>query len=310
MTFLSRFRLSRATVFLLISVLSLLPAASEEPPVRRTDNPWVVLRAFLVSYPERIQGVDFDASLKEWFMVIGDRRLYWAGGRLLPKEDLSKADSFRPYVDYLYPRVIPDPATFSPETVAGLSNQVLAEQRKNAPAYDMAFYDALYDGATRVKIESHIVRIDYLGKRVSVHENIIEPLKRVEAKINELAKSDPETATFVASISSIEGYNWREIADSPSRSNHSWGIAVDILPKNWGKKNIYWNWISYWSDRWMLIPLERRWMPPEAVVNVFESEGFIWGGKWLLWDNMHFEYRPELLVLRDWGYTGKVTDEP
>ena len=58
MTFLSRFRLSRATVFLLISVLSLLPAASEEPPVRRTDNPWVVLRAFLVSYPERIQGVD------------------------------------------------------------------------------------------------------------------------------------------------------------------------------------------------------------------------------------------------------------
>ena len=101
-------------------------------------------------------------------MVIGDRRLYWAGGRLLPKEDLSKADSFRPYVDYLYPRVIPDPATFSPETVAGLSNQVLAEQRKNAPAYDMAFYDALYDGATRVKIESHIVRIDYLGKRVSV----------------------------------------------------------------------------------------------------------------------------------------------
>ncbi|MDR3191497.1 MAG: M15 family metallopeptidase, partial [Treponema sp.] len=26
----------------------------------------------------------------------------------------------------------------------------------------------------------------------------------------------------------------------------------------------------------------------------FENEGFIWGGKWGLYDNMHFEYRPEL----------------
>ncbi|NUM57423.1 MAG: M15 family metallopeptidase, partial [Bdellovibrionaceae bacterium] len=26
----------------------------------------------------------------------------------------------------------------------------------------------------------------------------------------------------------------------------------------------------------------------------FESEGFIWGGKWNHYDTMHFEYRPEL----------------
>ena len=24
------------------------------------------------------------------------------------------------------------------------------------------------------------------------------------------------------------------------------------------------------------------------------SEGFIWGGYWAIWDNMHFEYHPEL----------------
>lgn len=299
----------RAVIGLLLAVFASALTA-DDAPVRRTDNPWVVLRAFLVSYPDRIQGVDFDTAAKEWFMVIDNRRLYWAGGRLLPKEDLAKADSFRPYVDYLYPHDIPDPESLSEETIAGLNNQVLAERRKNALVYDMAFYDALYDGATRVKIESHIVRFDYLGKRVSVHENIVAPLKRVESKLNNLAKGDPEVAAFLGSISSIEGYNWREIADSPSRSNHSWGIAVDILPKNWGKKNIYWNWISYWNDEWMLIPLERRWMPPTAVVETFESEGFIWGGKWLLWDNMHFEYRPELLALRAWGYTGKLTDEP
>ena len=40
--------------------------------------------------------------------------------------------------------------------------------------------------------------------------------------------------------------------------------------------------------------LESRWNPPDPVIRAFEKEGFIWGGKWPLYDNMHFEYRPEL----------------
>jgi len=49
----------------------------------------------------------------------------------------------------------------------------------------------------------------------------------------------------------------------------------------------------------MFIPLKNRWMPPDAVIACFEREGFVWGGKWTVWDNMHFEYRPELLAARD-----------
>ena len=48
----------------------------------------------------------------------------------------------------------------------------------------------------------------------------------------------------------------------------------------------------------MLIPLSQRWMPPKAVVDIFEQHGFVWGGKWVLWDTIHFEYRPELLILQ------------
>jgi hypothetical protein len=33
---------------------------------------------------------------------------------------------------------------------------------------------------------------------------------------------------------------------------------------------------------------------PQPVVDAFEGEGFYWGGKWLFFDNMQFEYRPEL----------------
>ena len=34
---------------------------------------------------------------------------------------------------------------------------------------------------------------------------------------------------------------------------------------------------------------------PQEIVDAFEAEGFIWGGRWAHYDTMHFEYRPELL---------------
>ena len=37
----------------------------------------------------------------------------------------------------------------------------------------------------------------------------------------------------------------------------------------------------------------------EYSIEIFEKNGFIWGGKWDLWDNMHFEYRPELILLQN-----------
>ena len=30
-------------------------------------------------------------------------------------------------------------------------------------------------------------------------------------------------------------------------------------------------------------------------IEIFEDEGFIWGGRWAVWDNMHFEYHPEII---------------
>ncbi len=66
---------------------------------------------------------------------------------------------------------------------------------------------------------------------------------------------------------------------------------------NGGQKGLYWNWQKQKDpDHWMLPPLSERWMPPESVIRIFEDEGFIWGGKWSIWDNMHFEYHPELIA--------------
>ena len=116
----------------------------------------------------------------------------------------------------------------------------------------------------------------------------------------ELAKKDSEVNNFVKKLSSASGYYWRTIRDSGNKSFHSLGIAVDILPVGWNQKNIYWGWRRDLDpDNWMKTPLDRRWMPPKKVVDIFEKYGFIWGGKWVIWDNMHFEYHPELISYRE-----------
>ena len=138
--------------------------------------------------------------------------------------------------------------------------------------------------------------ITFLGNKTNVHERMIEPLKKVEEKILTLAKTDSEVKAFLENLKSNDGYYWRIIEGTKRKSFHSLGIAIDILPKSHGGKQIFWSWAAdKYPDTWMLVPLKKRWMLPESVIKIFEDEGFIWGGKWVIYDNMHFEYHPELI---------------
>ena len=132
---------------------------------------------------------------------------------------------------------------------------------------------------------------------MTVHEKIAEPLARVEKSIYRKRIWNADVRVFLQhDLASCDCYHWREIRDSNSRSFHSYAVAVDVLPEGWGNKIVYWNWERSRNPDWMLVPISKRWCPPQAVIDSFETEGFIWGGKWAIWDNMHFEYRPELFL--------------
>ena len=98
----------------------------------------------------------------------------------------------------------------------------------------------------------------------------------------------------------ISSYSWRKIQYFEKLSNHSFGTALDFLPKSWNGKAAYWNWVRDFREDWYNIPHEQRWSPPQILIDIFESQGFVWGGKWLYFDPMHFEYRPELFLLRNY----------
>ncbi|MCR5762731.1 MAG: M15 family metallopeptidase [Treponema sp.] len=279
-------------------------AVAEEILPRGIGN----LRYFQLAYPDITFSRSYDSSVNDWVITLtipdsnGKNRiasLYWADGALLPKSEIERKESYAPIL-YKYPKILEDPAGFSEEKKEAIKHFSSDENRKGGAGTAMFFFDAVYDSATRSSVEQHLVKVTFLGKRATVHERIKEPLARVEKRLLALSKYSSSLRTFIKELKSTDSYFWRIIAGTSRRSFHSLGIALDVLPVSQHGKQIFWGWAKEkYPDTWMLLPLEKRWMPPAQVIKIFEEEGFVWGGKWAIFDNMHFEYRPELIMFQN-----------
>jgi hypothetical protein len=252
----------------------------------------MVLEAFRRAYPEKIETVEWRDG--DWTATVGGKVFYWARGRLLPASERVKWASYRSYVFYSYPAEPRDPKKYSEEKIQELRELGDGEARLNGEDHHLAFHAALYGGRSRAAVESNLVKTPLFGRNVSVHKDIADAVSRVDAEVTALAARDPVIKAFIAGIGTLGAYNWREIRGTARRSYHSWGLAIDVQPKRLGSAVMYWEWERARNRNWMLVPLEKRWSPPLAVIKAFERQGFVWGGKWDLYDNMHFEYRPEL----------------
>jgi len=98
--------------------------------------------------------------------------------------------------------------------------------------------------------------VTFMRQKIKAGANkmILPYLKEAEAQLTE--------AGVDYNFDDVQGFNWRNIAGSNSRSLHSWGVALDINPgsnrdaKNGGKT----------TD-----------MPPKFI-EIMEKLGFTWGG--------------------------------
>lgn len=257
------------------------------------------------AYPNEVREVVYDYKLNDWALILRDYsgkdvRLFWAEGKILPETQLPEDHKYRSQF-YPYPEKIKDPSAMEDEYIRKLKAYTSKDARKNGAISSPRFFDTIYDAASRESLERHLVKTTFLGRKLTVHEKIEEPLKQVEKNITKKRLWNSEVRNFIKEITTCDCYHWRDVRDTGSRSFHSYAIAVDILPKGWGNKIVYWSWERDRNPNWMLVPIEKRWCPPQAVIDAFEAEGFIWGGKWDIWDNMHFEYRPELFLFREYG---------
>ena len=258
-----------------------------------------MMKSIAEAYAEKIDSVEYRNG--DWAVLMEGKWYYYADFHLLPEELLPLKENYAPQSFYEYFSHLPEWKAYEGETAERLRN-VLKDRRdpkKNQPRRDSSFFDTIWSARGHKESYYNIVYISFLGKSVSVHKALAERLAKVEARINRAAKTDPVVRYWINNIGSVGGWSWRNVAGTGNRSFHAYGAALDILPKRYKNLHVYWLWSAEFNDEWYNIPYSRRWHPPDSVVKAFEAHGFCWGGKWQLFDTMHFEYRPEIMLMFD-----------
>jgi len=251
-------------------------ATAQLSPQPNQGDPRV--RTFVEAYGLLIDSVVYrDADV---VFVFGPHNIHFEGGRMLDEARVDQRENCDPiFYRYSLERLrepVPGPA--------GL------------PTYCTDLLESLW-GRTEAQIREHGRSTTFLDHRMFLNELVVGPLAVVESEILRAAGSDDSVAAWIEQLDITYSFSSREIAGSAARSQHSWGLAVDLVPRSYEGLHVYWRWSRVFDrDGWYRIPVEERWSPPQPVIEIFERHGFIWGGKWLHFNMIHFEYRPEILL--------------
>jgi hypothetical protein len=163
-------------------------------------------------------------------------------------------------------------------------------------------------GESEDAARKNLVTINFLGHQIKFQKKLgaAKALQKVSDEIEVARKADPSISEFLKDFLSKKEkpgtFNWRVIAGTNRLSLHSFGIAIDMVVPQ--VKAQYWLWdekernpelakqgeVAYENIHY-ISQKTPKFHP--TVVKIFESNGFIWGGKWNHYDTMHFEYRPE-----------------
>ncbi len=258
------------TVFIFFNIFMNVLAQS----VAAKDTP-VFVKKLIVAYP------DFIKDYNNGFVIWNDGTKMLADDKLKTKSytQLLENPSLKDEFLQIYPKGI---VTAFPEK----------DYDPGRIRYE-PFFLKMY-GATQKEVSKHIVRIKWCPKLVGQYINVTsingvdKRIKAISAELDE----HPELKEYLKNIGGT--FNWRKISGTNRQSTHSFGNTIDL---NTQYAN-YWQWTCNCNDETIDLVKPNntnKKQIPQVIIDIFEKNGFIWGGKWYHYDTMHFEYRPELL---------------
>lgn len=141
-------------------------------------------------------------------------------------------------------------------------------------------------GDSEQKVNSNLigVRAPYNNCLFNKNNGASTNLSLVMEDLKSLSKNNGKISTLINPINGT--FNYRTISGTGRLSPHAYGIAIDLK----SNPSDYWKWSKREAGEKRMI-----WYPKE-LVEVFEKNNFIWGGKWGHFDILHFEYRPEIIL--------------
>jgi hypothetical protein len=260
--------------------LAALPAACAAPPpaVRHEGADEARLARLVAAYPDHLAAVE-------------DGELIWRDGTRMPT---GAGLPPRPMAVMLDDATIAEQMRqdYQPGPLTGPPPPGDDPGRLRNTAFFARMYGACEEGAVR----PHLRRVAWMpsvsaqGLMVTTVNDVAGRLERVIARLEALP-----AALHVYLLPAAGTYNCRAIAGTARPSMHGTGAAIDIATR----RSDYWLWaMGRDAQREEGVTPDEALPPwrnriPEAIVAAFESERFIWGGKWSRFDTMHFEYRPE-----------------
>jgi peptidoglycan LD-endopeptidase CwlK len=239
------------------------------PPTTETSSP-AGLRCLLEAYSDFLEADDGNSiRWKDGTKMVFD------DGKAKPNyETMLDQASLKDQMSACYPKEMPDSKSFPINYDPG--------RARHEP-----FFHKMY-GSTSDEVRQKLVPVIWLPKNIrqTILVTTINGIdKKISAISEELDKLPPEYMRYLSNPGGT--FNWRVIAGTNRRSTHSFGMTIDINVKS----SDYWRYNK--PDKTGRYVYKNR--IPLEIVEVFEKQGFIWGGKWYHFDTMHFEYRPELL---------------
>ena len=149
-----------------------------------------------------------------------------------------------------------------------------------------AFFKEIY-GHTKQEVAKNLTTVTWCPKLVN-SKLLFSKVNNAHLALAAVSKELDEHPEWKKYLINIGGtFNWRNISGTNRLSAHSFGITIDI---NTSYSN-YWQWDCGCKNEDAKLTYKNR--IPLGIVHIFEKHGFIWGGRWLHYDTMHFEYRPE-----------------
>lgn len=228
------------------------------------------LLCLIMAYPEHITGVECKEDGSVYVIMKSGKRILYDDKEIKNTEQKLNNPDLQDVMEQAYPLT-----------------DIKKLMEKDFNPGRIRHYTLLKDvyGGSKAQVQSNLIPVNIGGCHCIFNGNnkAADSLKEVIRELSPLAQKRRDIGSCVFPTSGT--FNHRLIAGTNRLSPHSFGTAIDLA----SNKHDYWKWTSREEGEKRLAAY------PREIVQIFEKNNFIWGGKWGKFDILHFEYRPELI---------------
>lgn len=243
------------------------------------------LLILMMAYPEYIENIFKDKSGNVYLLMKSGKKIIYDDKKQKNHEEKLNNPDLQDMLEQIYPL----------GNVTKLMDTNFDPGRSRVYALTGDIY-----GSSRGQIEKNLMMVhtNYGSFQFNKNNKAGESLGDAFKELSERAKKNRNISSFLSPCSGT--FNYRIIAGTGRLSPHAFGTAVDLA----SDKRDYWKWASREQGEKRLLSYSKD------VVDVFEKNNFVWGGKWGHFDILHFEYRPEIILKAKYFSNSPEYDKP